>query len=207
MQLQATRLVLPVLALAFLAAGCGDADRQAAPENTPAATRASVQPLSAERIAQLRELYPRLGRKPLPEPKPSPDALPGEVPGAVASAASEKVLETATGEASFYADRFEGRRTASGIPFRQNQMVAAHLSYPFGTVLRVTNTRNNRSVNVRVVDRGPYGKKSRILDLSRRAARELDYIGSGAPGCGWKCSSGATASPEASLDGACRRCR
>lgn len=178
MQYQPARAVLPVLALAFLSAACGDADRQPAPEGD-VATRAGVQPLSAELIEELRERYPRLGTKPLPEPKPSPDASPDDVPGEIASAVPEKVLETATGEASFYADKFEGRRTASGIPFRQNQMVAAHLAYPFGTVLRVTNTRNNRSVNVRVVDRGPYGKKSRILDLSRRAAQELDYTGAG----------------------------
>lgn len=178
MQFQSARAILPVIALAFLSAGCGDADQEPASEGD-AATQAGVETLSADVIAELRERYPRLGSEPLPEPKPSPDASPGDVPGEIASAAPDRVLETATGEASFYADSFEGRRTASGIPFRQNQMVAAHLAYPFGTVLRVTNTRNNRSVNVRVVDRGPYGKKSRILDLSRRAAQELDYVGAG----------------------------
>ncbi len=178
MQSQSARIILPMLALSFLAAACGDAHQEAEPQGGPAA-QASVQPLSADMIEQLEERYPRLGKKPLAEPKPSHDASPADVPDGVASTAPDKVLETATGEASFYADKFEGRRTASGIPFRQNQMVAAHLSYPFGTVLRVTNIRNDRSVNVRVVDRGPYGRKSRILDLSRRAAESLGYIGAG----------------------------
>ena len=126
--------------------------------------------------------YPRLGEEPLPAPRPSADANPSQIPAELADRLSESALERVTGEATFYADRFEGRRTASGIPFRQNQMVAAHRSYPFGTILRVTNLRNDRSVNVRVVDRGPFGAAQRrggILDLSRRAAEQLDFIGAG----------------------------
>jgi rare lipoprotein A len=88
-------------------------------------------------------------------------------------------LETATGEASYYARKFEGRRTASGVPFRNAEMVAAHRRYPFGTVLRVTNESNDRSVEVIVVDRGPFGSSRRIIDLSRAAAEELDYIQEG----------------------------
>jgi rare lipoprotein A len=119
--------------------------------------------LSDEEIATLMEQYPRLGEEPLPPPEPN----------------GEPVLEEVRGEATFYADKFEGRRTASGIPFRQNQMVAAHRDFPFGTVLRVTNTRNDRSVNVRVVDRGPFGAEQTIIDLSRRAAQQLGYIEAG----------------------------
>lgn len=178
MQLQSAPTVLLVAVLALLSVACGDTDREPAPE-TRTATQAAIQPLGAEALEELRKRYPRLGTEPLPEPKPSPNASPEDVPAPIASTVPEKVLETATGEASFYADKFDGRRTASGIPFRQNQMVAAHRAYPFGTILRVTNTRNDRSVNVRVVDRGPFGKRSRILDLSRRAAQNLGYIGSG----------------------------
>lgn len=178
MQLQSASTVLPVAVLALLSVACGDADRDADPE-PGTATQAAIQPLGAEALEELRERYPRLGTEPLPEPKPSSDASPEDVPDDIAPAVPEKVLETATGEASFYADKFEGRRTASGIPFRQSQMVAAHRGYPFGTILRVTNTRNDRSVNVRVIDRGPFGKRSRILDLSRRAAQDLDYLGAG----------------------------
>lgn len=159
MQLQSVRITLPVLVFTLLSVACSGADQKPGPE--------------------LEDRYPRLGAEPLPEPEPSPDASPEQVPDGVASTAPEEVLESVTGEASFYADTFEGRRTASGIPFRQNQMVAAHRGYPFGTVLRVTNTGNDRTVNVRVVDRGPFGKQSRILDLSRRAAQELGYVGAG----------------------------
>ncbi|MCA1732100.1 MAG: septal ring lytic transglycosylase RlpA family protein, partial [Acidobacteria bacterium] len=154
-----------------------------APEtNPPAVNQAgAMTPLSSERIAELAERIPELGTEPLPEPQPRSDATPGEIPPRVAGAL--KVLESVTGDASFYADKFEGRRTASGIPFRQNQMVAAHRAYPFGTILRVTNLDNERSVNVRVVDRGPFGTsakaKRRIIDLSRRAAGELGFVNAG----------------------------
>lgn len=89
-----------------------------------------------------------------------------------------RALETKTGTASFYADKFHNRRTASGIRYDRNALVAAHRTYPFGTVLRVTNLANDRVVTVRVVDRGPF-IKGRILDLSRRAAEELRFIGAG----------------------------
>lgn len=87
------------------------------------------------------------------------------------------------GEATYYADKFEGRRTASGIRFRQSEPYAAHRTLPFGTVLRVTNERNGRSVVVRVVDRGPWGstakRRNTIIDLSRSAAEQLGYIRAG----------------------------
>src|SRR5262245_63447634 len=60
----------------------------------------------------------------------------------------------ATGEASYYARGFEGRSTASGEPYRASDFTAAHRTLPFGTMLRVTNPRNGRSVVVRVNDRG-----------------------------------------------------
>lgn len=144
--------------------------------------RDTLAALTPEQIEALKERYPRLGEEPLPQPRDrSPGADP--VPERVREALSGPVLERVRGEATFYADQFEGRRTASGIPFRQNQMVAAHPAYPFGTLLRVTNLRNDRSVNVRVVDRGPFGGAARarntILDLSRRAAERLDYVAQG----------------------------
>lgn len=89
-----------------------------------------------------------------------------------------RVLETLVGTASYYADKFHNRRTASGVPYDRNALVAAHRSYPFGTVLRVTNLANDRVVTVRVVDRGPF-IRGRILDLSRRAATELQFISAG----------------------------
>jgi len=89
------------------------------------------------------------------------------------------VLAVALGEATYYADKFEGRRTASGIVFSNRRMYAAHLKYPFGTIVRVTNLRNNKSVVLEVVDRGPYSTERTIIDVSRRAAEELDMIRAG----------------------------
>jgi rare lipoprotein A len=79
---------------------------------------------------------------------------------------------TETGPASYYADKFEGRPTASGERFLQAECTAAHLHLPFGSVLRVTNLSNGREVLVRVNDRGPF-KGGRIIDLSKGAAEEL----------------------------------
>jgi rare lipoprotein A len=85
--------------------------------------------------------------------------------------------------ATFYTNKFQGRRTASGIPFRQSQLVAAHRSYPFGTILRVTNLGNQRAVNGRVVDRGPFGTQTNrqrtMIDLSTRAGGELGFVDEG----------------------------
>ena len=100
----------------------------------------------------------------------------------VREAVKEAALEVDEGEATFYADRFEGRKTASGRTFRQSEMVAAHRAFPFGTRLRVTNTRNDNAVEVKVVDRGPFGGGGGItpvLDLSRAAAERLDFINAG----------------------------
>jgi rare lipoprotein A len=139
--------------------------------------------LSQTTLDSLLREVPRLRADPLPQPTPAPTATPGRVPARMQTALGDQALEEVTGEASFYADHFEGRRTASGVPFRQNQMVAAHRAYPFGTVLRVTNLRNDRAVNVKVVDRGPFGAaasaRNTILDLSRRAADELGYVQAG----------------------------
>jgi rare lipoprotein A len=86
-----------------------------------------------------------------------------------------RVLRTLGGSASFYASSLAGRRTASGVSYDPREMVAAHRTLPFGTVLRVTNQLNGRTVTVRVVDRGPV-TRGRVLDLSRAAAEELDFI-------------------------------
>lgn len=90
-----------------------------------------------------------------------------------AACGGPEVLETATGQATFYSDRFEGRETASGTQFSQADLVAAHRRYPFGTEVRVTNLRNAESVHVRIVDRGPFSTASTIIDLSRAAAAQI----------------------------------
>ena len=83
-----------------------------------------------------------------------------------------------TGTASWYGHGFHNRKTASGKRFDQDALMAAHRTLPFGTLLKVTNTANNRSCIVEIADRGPY-VKNRIIDLSRGAARELGFADQG----------------------------
>lgn len=85
---------------------------------------------------------------------------------------------TEVGLASFYADKFDGKTTASGEIFRQNKLTAAHRTLPFGTVVKVTNLDNNLSVEVTINDRGPFVEK-RIIDLSKAAAEKLKYVSNG----------------------------
>ena len=85
---------------------------------------------------------------------------------------------TQSGQGSYYADKFEGRKTASGTTYRGGKRTAAHNTLPFGTVIRVTNPRNHRSVKVTVTDRGPHAK-GRIVDLSRKAARKIGILDAG----------------------------
>lgn len=82
------------------------------------------------------------------------------------------------GRASFYADRFQGRPTASGEAYDSAGFTAAHLKLPFGTKVKVTNLRNQKSVMVTINDRGPHHPR-RIIDLSKAAARKLGFIDSG----------------------------
>jgi len=83
-----------------------------------------------------------------------------------------------TGLASFYHVVLHGRRTASGEAFNRHALTAAHKTLPFGTLVRVINLRNDRSVVVRVNDRGPL-HKNRVIDVSPRAARELGFLAYG----------------------------
>jgi rare lipoprotein A len=83
-----------------------------------------------------------------------------------------------TGKASFYADKFEGTPTASGEKYHHHKLTAAHKTLPFGTKVKVTNLKNNLSVEVVINDRGPY-VENRIIDLSRSAAEKLEFINQG----------------------------
>ncbi len=80
----------------------------------------------------------------------------------------------ATGIASWYGGKFHGRRTASGQRYDMNAMTAAHRTLPFGTKVRVTNLRNDRTVVLTINDRGPFAR-GRIIDVSRRAAERLGF--------------------------------
>ena len=85
--------------------------------------------------------------------------------------ASGKVLKSKA-EASYYHDKFNGRKTANGDKFSNSKLTAAHRTLPFGTKVKVTNLANDKSVIVEVNDRGPH-KKSREIDLSKKAFMEI----------------------------------
>lgn len=91
---------------------------------------------------------------------------------------STRIIETERGIASFYADEFNGKRTASGEIYDMNELTAAHPSYPFNTIVIVTNLKNNKSVTVRINDRMP-NFKNRIIDLSLKAAEKIEMIRDG----------------------------
>jgi rare lipoprotein A len=82
------------------------------------------------------------------------------------------------GVASYYADDFNGRRTASGEVYDMNGMTAAHRTLPFGTKVKVTNVDTGKYVIVRINDRGPF-KDDRVIDLSLGAAKQLGLISMG----------------------------
>ncbi|MGA7161498.1 MAG: septal ring lytic transglycosylase RlpA family protein [Bacteroidota bacterium] len=89
-----------------------------------------------------------------------------------------KSLKTMEGVASYYAEDFNGKKTANGETYDMYKMTAAHRSLPFNTKVRVTNLDNKRSIIVRINDRGPF-KLERIIDLSLAAATQLGMKGTG----------------------------
>ncbi|NIJ51735.1 septal ring lytic transglycosylase RlpA family protein [Dyadobacter arcticus] len=92
--------------------------------------------------------------------------------------AQVKLGKTETGNASYYANRFNGRKTSFGEVHKSSELLAAHRSYPLNTMLEITNLLNDEKVIVRVNDRGPFSK-NRIIDLSNEAARLLGIIARG----------------------------
>jgi len=87
-------------------------------------------------------------------------------------------LDYFTGIASYYADKYNGMRTSNGEVYDMNGFTAANQDLPFGTIVRVINLENQKSVILRINDRGPL-KKGRILDVSLEAAKRLEMIGKG----------------------------
>lgn len=90
-----------------------------------------------------------------------------------------EVVSVERGRASWYGGKFHGRQTASGERFDQHALTAAHRELSFGTRVRVTNLQNDKAVVVRINDRGPFGGKNRIIDVSRAAAERLGMVGEG----------------------------
>ncbi len=144
--------------IALLAMGCASG-------GSPAKAR----PPAPKRPRRL----PPLAAEPVPPDLPPPGSP------EVRLRALAVVLAVEEGDASYYADALAGNATASGEPYEPDSLVAAHRELPFGTIVRVTNLRNERQVVVRIVDRGPWGHEERIIDLSRRAAEALDAIDDG----------------------------
>ena len=98
--------------------------------------------------------------------------------GTINKAKAKKATRVFYGQASFYANKFNGRKTASGEIFSQKKMTCACNVLPLGTWIKVTNLRNGRSVIVKINDR-IHPKMKRITDLSRTAAEKLGYISRG----------------------------
>jgi len=120
-----------------------------------------------------------------PPPPPPPPAAPTAAPPAAPPPTAPEVPPTVTappawetGIASWYGYPFHGRRAANGEIYDMEQMTAAHRTLPFNTMVRVHDLDNEKTVDVRITDRGPF-VDGRIIDLSHAAARALEMIGPG----------------------------
>ena len=85
---------------------------------------------------------------------------------------------TEEGKASYYSRKLQGRKMANGEPYRRGKLTAAHKTLPFGTKVKVTNLQTNKTVKVKITDRGPYAK-GRIVDLSEAAAKKIGSVKAG----------------------------
>jgi rare lipoprotein A len=127
-----------------------------------------VRPLLLAKAALLLGMLTLLGAGCASAPRSQPSGI----------AATPTPSGPAVGVASYYGKPYHGRKTASGERFNMHALTAAHRTLPFGTNLKVTNLANDRSVVVRINDRGPF-KRDRILDVSFEAARRLEMIAVG----------------------------
>jgi rare lipoprotein A len=105
-------------------------------------------------------------------------SVPTEHSQTTSSTSSDGMARVQEGIASYYADKYHGRATASGEIFDMHKVSAAHQHLPLGTLVRVTNLRNQRTLEMTINDRGPF-IKGRILDVSYKAAQELDFVVAG----------------------------
>jgi len=124
---------------------------------------------------------PELGNARIPEPtfaSSRPQSLAPEETMAEGEVESGDGEPFEVGVASWYGEPFHGRLTANGERYDMNELTAAHQELPFGTEVKVVNRSNDRTVQVRINDRGPY-VDDRIIDLSRRAAQEIKMMGTG----------------------------
>jgi rare lipoprotein A len=117
---------------------------------------------------------------PAPAAAPAPAVAPAAAPAApkAAAAAAPASADALEGKIAHYGRKFNGRKTACGVVFNANKMTMAHKSLPCGTVVRVTNVKNKKSVIVTVTDRGP-STPDRIGDLTTAAARKIGMTKAG----------------------------
>jgi rare lipoprotein A len=164
------RPLVAALAVSLLSSAC--AGRRPTPTPTPPPTP----PVNSPTPPPTTPAVPDPGDKPIPgNPVPPPPSPKPPTPPAA-------VVSEHEGYATYVARFFHGRTAANGERYDERKLVAAHRTLPFGSVVRVTNVKNGRTVTVRIVDRGPYGKNYRegtIIDLSRRAAERLRMIRDG----------------------------
>lgn len=109
---------------------------------------------------------------------PAQDTSQFNVERAVADTSVKKNGRVMTGTASWYSNSFEGRRTANGEIFSQKKLTAACNKLPLGTWVKLTNLRNNKTVVVKINDR-MHPRMNRLVDLSRAAAAQLDFLARG----------------------------
>jgi peptidoglycan lytic transglycosylase len=109
---------------------------------------------------------------PAAPPAAAPAAPPAAAPAAAPAPAAAKSGDNMEGLAAVYSDKLAGRKTASGQVFSQSKLTAAHPSLAYGTKVKVTNTKNNKTVEVVINDRGPK-QAGRVIDLSSAAAAKI----------------------------------
>lgn len=137
-------------------------------------------------IASTTSPHTPVTKKSSPNPAPAPPPAASDATATTDGSSScpspgkYQVTRRQRGQATYYGDKFTGRKTASGERYQPNEMTAAHRTLPFGTRVRVKRLDGNGEVVcVRINDRGPFGKASRIIDLSKAAAKELAMLRAG----------------------------
>ncbi len=128
------------------------------------------------------------GPQPLSRPSPRVDSVQAHEPAKPDEDEIDRLSQrfesthttrTLRGKATYYSSSLAGHPMASGERYDPNRAQAAHRTLPFGTIVRVTNVHSNESVVVRIVDRGPFGGKGRIIDLSYGAAKRIGLVRAG----------------------------
>ena len=116
---------------------------------------------------------------PLNQPSAATTSSPllAQAPAPASPAPAATTPDASTNKAAYYGKKFQGRKTASGEPFDMNKLTAASNDHPFGTMLKITNVANGKSVEVRANDRLSGGK--RIIDLSYAAAEQIGMVKTG----------------------------